>query len=189
MLPSEHIAPTSDDITSEFESLTIQENIVLFQRYYKKQWLKRIGPLQLSIFACNVTTNNGVESYHAKISKKFKSNHPNFWNFCETLNNVIIDTDTDIARLKNGLDISRIQKKDQLTKNHLLKSSKDKLLSGMYTLIDFIAALRTTIDSIQVKDNEFDDNESFDNDYSEDSEQVLIYFKSILNYTTAYWTR
>ena len=173
LLPSEHIAPTFDDITSEFESLTIKENIVLFQRYYKKQWLKRIGPLQLSIFACNVTTNNGAESYHAKISKNFKSNHPNIWNFCETLNNVIIDTDADIARLKNGLDISRIQKKDQLTKNHLLKSSKDKLLSETYTPIDFIAALRTTIDSIQVKDNEFDDNESFDNDYSGDSEQVL----------------
>ena len=83
-------------------------NINLFTRYYKKQWLKRIGPLQLSIFACNVTANNGAGSYHAKSSKIFKSNHPNIWNFCETLNNVIIDTGADIARLKNGLDISRI---------------------------------------------------------------------------------
>ena len=45
---------------------------------------------------------------------------------------LIIDTDADIARLKNGLDISRIQKKDQLTKNHLLKSSKANLKWNLY---------------------------------------------------------
>ena len=93
-----------------FVSFTLNENIQIekFKRYYK--------PSQLSVFTSKLTTNNGAESYHAKISNIFKCNHPNIWIFCETLNNIIIDTDAEIGRLDNGLDISRRQRKTKLEK-------------------------------------------------------------------------
>ena len=85
-------------------------------KYYKRQWLTRIGPSQLSIFTSKVTTNNGAESYHVKISNTFKCNHPNIWLFCDTLNKIITDTDTNITWINNGLDISRSQSKTRLLK-------------------------------------------------------------------------
>ena len=97
------------------------------ERYYQKQWLTRIGPSQLSIFTSKVTTNNGAESYHAKLNNTFKCNHPNIWYFCDTLNKIITDTDTDITRLNNGLDISRSQKRIQIFKEDLRESCRRNL--------------------------------------------------------------
>ena len=87
-----------------------------FKRYYKQQWLTRIGPSQLSVFTSKSTTNNGAESYHAKIGNIFKCNHPNIWVFCDTLNNIIIDTDAEIGRLTNSLDIPEVKRKTKLEK-------------------------------------------------------------------------
>ena len=83
MLPSEDITPTFDFLSSTFVSFTLNENIQIekFKRYYKQQWLTRIGPSQLSVFTSKSTTNNGAESYHAKIGNIFKCNHPNIWVF------------------------------------------------------------------------------------------------------------
>ena len=71
-------------------------------------------------------TNNGEESHHAKITTTFKSSHPNIWNFCETLNDIITDTDIDIARLNNGLDILGVKSENKFLNiikwNHVNKS-------------------------------------------------------------------
>ena len=131
-----------------------------FKRYYKQQWLTRIGPSQLSVFTSKLTTNNGAESYHAKISNIFQCNHPNIWIFCETLNNIIIDTDAEIGRLNNGLDISRRQKKDQIRKDELREICKENLANGTYTPMDFITALHTTIDSVASLSVDVDDDDS-----------------------------
>ena len=73
MLPSEDITPTFDFLSSTFVSFTLNENIQIekFKRY-TQQWLTRIGPSQLSVFTSKSTTNNGAESYHAKIGNIFK---------------------------------------------------------------------------------------------------------------------
>ena len=162
MLPSEDITPTFDFLSSTFVSFTLNENIQIekFKRYYKQQWLTRIGPSQLSVFTSKSTTNNGAESYHAKIGNIFKCNHPNIWVFCDTLNNIIIDTDAEIGRLTNSLDISRSQKKDQIRKDELREICKENLANGTYTPMDFITALHTTLDSVASLSVDADDDES-----------------------------
>ena len=82
------IVPMFEFVTSILEVYTHSENLQIekFKRYYKRYFLTRIGPAKLTIFTSKVTTNNGAESYHAKITTTFKSNHPNIWNFCETRN-------------------------------------------------------------------------------------------------------
>ena len=88
--------------------------------------------------------NNGAESYHAKITTTFKSNHPNIWNFCETFNDIITDSDIDIARLNNGLDISRSQKREQILKGQQMESCKQKLSNGIYTPSEYIDTLQSS---------------------------------------------
>ena len=173
LLPSEHIEHTFEYLTSTFVSFTLSENIQIekFKRYYKHQWLTRIGSSQLSVFKSKVTTNNGAESYHAKINKNFKSNHPNIWVFCETLNNIIVDTDAEIGRLNNSLEISRSQKKDQIKKDELREICRENLVNGTYTPIEFITALHTTLDSVASLSVDFDDNDS---DSGESEYNVLI---------------
>ena len=173
LLPSEHIEHTFDYLTSTFVSFTLSENIQIekFKRYYKHQWLTRIGPSQLSVFKSKVTTNNGAESYHAKINKNFKSNHPNIWVFCETLNNIIVDTDAEIGRLNNSLEIFRSKKKDQIKKDELREICRENLVNGTYTPIEFITALHTTLDSVASLSVDFDDNDS---DSGESEYNVLI---------------
>ena len=87
LLPSEHIVPMFDFVNSTFVSFTHTENfrIEKFKQYYKRQWLTIIVPSQLSIFTSKVTTNNGAESYYAKISNTFKSKIQIFGTFVKLL--------------------------------------------------------------------------------------------------------
>ena len=79
-----------------------------------------------------------MEHYHAKVTSTFKGNHPNIWNFYGTLNDIITDTDIDIARLNNGLDISRSQKREKILKDQQMESCKQKLANGTYTPNEYI---------------------------------------------------
>ena len=137
-----------------------------FERYNQKHWLTRIGPSQLSILLSKVTTNNGAESYHARINQTFKCNHPNIWYFCDTLNKIITDTDIDITRLNNGLNISRNQKQNQIVKEELRESSKQNLVNGVYTPIEYINVLQSTLKSMPIQTEDYDgvDSDSGDSD-------------------------
>ena len=75
--------------TSTLELFTQTKKIIIkkFERYYQN------NGYQLSASTSKVTTNNGAESYHAKLNNTFKCNHPNIWYFCDTLNKIITDTD------------------------------------------------------------------------------------------------
>ena len=143
-----------------------------FERYYQKHWLTRIGPSQLSIFTSKVPTNNGAESYHAKINQTIKCNHPNIWYFCDTLNKIITDTDIDITRLNNGLDISRNQKQNQIVKEELRESSKQNLINGVYTPIEYINVLQSTLKSMPILTEDYDGVDSDSGDSDENISQI-----------------
>ena len=47
-------------------------------RYYEKYWLRKIGPIRLSVFQKEKRTTNDLEIFHANLKRKFKSHNPNF---------------------------------------------------------------------------------------------------------------
>lgn len=81
-----------------------------FLKYFKRYWLTKVKPNELSIFELENGTNNGAESYHARLKSLFKSSHPQIWKFMDTFNDTIADYDNEIARLEQGKDITRSRK-------------------------------------------------------------------------------
>ena len=82
-----------------------------FLRYSKRYWLTQVTTSELSVFELENVTNNGADSYHARLKCLFKTSHPRFWNFMHTLNDLITDYDNDISRLVLGREITRSRKK------------------------------------------------------------------------------
>ena len=94
-------------------------------------------PEELSLFEVDVATNNGEESYHAKLKTIIKTHRPRIWNFMEILNNVIDDTNNEIGRLQQGSDISRPRKR----KKHI----KENLRTGILTPWDYLNKMSKTV--------------------------------------------
>ena len=82
-----------------------------FKRYIEKQWIRRTPANELSTFNAIQTTNNGAEIYHAKLNSKVVVKQPRIWHFVFVLNNIIADTEIDLERLRNGIEISRPTRK------------------------------------------------------------------------------
>ena len=76
----------------------------------RRQWINNTPSEELSVYSFQQTTNNGAEIYHGKLKKDIVVSHPRIWSFIEILNNTIYDTDLDIERLSNGIDITRNRK-------------------------------------------------------------------------------
>ena len=101
-----------------------------FLRYFKRYWLRQVTPIELSVFDLENGTNNGAESYHAKLKCLFKTSHPRIWNFIITLNDVIADYNNDISRLELGLEITRPRKKQVKIEMEFRKECKENLRVG-----------------------------------------------------------
>ena len=78
--------------------LTTSENekVKKLLRYYERFWLEQIGPSRLSIFQNDKRTKNDLESFHAKLKRKFCLHNPNYWSFITKMNQVIKTTEKDI---------------------------------------------------------------------------------------------
>ena len=62
--------------------------------------------------------------------------------------------------MNNGLDISGSQKRDQIAKDQLIESSKQNLVNGIYTPIEYIYALQSTLNTKPILSACHDDIES-----------------------------
>ena len=93
-----------------------KDNLEKLKRYFNKRWLCQVKPEELSIFEAKSTTNNGAESYHAKLKAIIQIGHPRIWNFLTILNQIIMDTDLEFARLSNGTEISWPRKRKNIKK-------------------------------------------------------------------------
>ena len=109
-----------------------------FFKYFQKHWLNAISHEELSIFALEYGTNNGAESYHAQLKSAIKSSHPRIWSFMHTLNNIIADYDNEMARLKQGLEITRLRKKKHRNNEERRRKCKELLISGCLTPLEFL---------------------------------------------------
>ena len=116
-----------------------------FIKYFKKYWLTKIQPNELSIFDLENGTNNGAESYHARLKCLFKSSHPRIWNFMKNLNNIIADYDNEISRLLHGNEITRSRKKDVRLNLEHRNECKEKLVSGNCTPWEYLKVISRSL--------------------------------------------
>ena len=162
-LPASLISPTYSCIElPEIEPSELSK-LKKLQQYYKKHWITKITPEELSINELNISTNNAAESYHSKLKSIIRTCHPRIWTFMSALNNVIQDTDNDIGRLRLGKDISRARKKAHLRNDDLRRTYKEKLRSGLLDPLEFIHKISHTIGKIH-------DRVSLQEDISNESE-------------------
>ena len=125
-----------------------------FIKYFKKYWLTKIQANELSIFDLENGTNNGAESYHARLKCLFKSSHPRIWNFMKNLNNIIADYDNEISRLLHGNEITRSRKKDVRLNLEHRNECKEKLVSGNCTPWEYLRVIsRSLKDTVSLQDS------------------------------------
>ena len=164
-LPASLISPTFILITTP-NAPTLDSSVGLklekLKKYIKKHWLTHISPEELSIFEVSISSNNGAESYHAKLKARIRSSCPRIWTFTSHLNDIIIDTDNDIGRIRQGREISRARKLNYVQIDDRRKVSKEKLLSGEYTPWQDLQHMSNTIGSqkfSQIIQSESEDSE------------------------------
>ena len=108
-------------------------------RYYEKYWLRKIGPIRLLVFQKEKRTTNDLKSFHANLKRKFRSHNPNFGEFINKLNEIILSTEKDMKRIINGLPIRRSSiKSSTLQRNLTLEILQRKLLIGEITPLNYV---------------------------------------------------
>ena len=66
----------------------------------------------------------------------------------DTLNEIIIDTDNELARIKEGLQITRKRKQINIDNEERRSKCKEKLVNGSYTPFEYIRAISNTVGSL-----------------------------------------
>lgn len=142
-LPEESILPVFNLIGARSLNIVGENDhkYTKFKSYIRKQWIRRTPANELSIFSAIQTTNNGAEIYHAKLKSEVVVKQPRIWHFIQVLNNIIADTDIDVERLRNGIEISRPIRKKSIQNGKLRRECKQKLEDGQYTPLQYLFAL------------------------------------------------
>ena len=168
-LPPDTIQPIFIEIT--IPDLNLSDNQVVdfgkLKRYLQRRWIYQVSSEELSIWHHGISTNNGAESYHGRLKSSIKCKQPRIWNFLETLNEIIIDMDNELARLKDGLPITRARKKKCLINDEHRSKCKEKLIEGSYSPLEYIREISHTVGSL-TEISIFDENS--DEDEDEDGE-------------------
>ena len=118
------------------------------KHYIKRQWIDKVPSGELSIWDQEMATNNGAENYHGRLKSIIKTSKPRIWNFLDTLNNIISDTDNELERIQRGLTITRAQKStSKLNQQHRHKC-RERFIDGVYTPIEYLKAISCTVGSL-----------------------------------------
>ena len=99
-----------------------------------------------------VNTNNGAEAYHKKIKAYIKTPHPRIWSFIDSLNKIIADYDTDLQRLQNGVEITRIKCKKDKDIAQVRAICRERLRTGDVSPLQYLYYLRETIEELRPED-------------------------------------
>lgn len=83
LLPFDKIERAFNELA--LEGLELTKHFTPFVKYFRNQWLKRVGAKNFSVFQEEQRTTCSAEGYNGKLGKKFIS-HPNFFVFVESLN-------------------------------------------------------------------------------------------------------
>ena len=130
----EELIPTTFDLLDTYSHI-VQEDDNRFRKlktYLRKQWIIKTPANELSIYKSNQTTNNGAEIYHAKLKAEIVVSHPRIWYFIQILNDIITDTDLNVERLRNCIEISRPAKEEHIQSGPLIVNHQGTMISCSY---------------------------------------------------------
>lgn len=101
----------ADEIESSFlrqssEALHFSTEFSEFVDYFHEEWIKRVKPINFSVFLCDTRTT--AEAFNGKSNKTFKT-HGNFFHFCEVLQKEEV---AKTEQLENDIE-GTIQKSNQ----------------------------------------------------------------------------
>ena len=146
LLPSDKIIETYYLLKDSVPELlhSDKKKITVFFTYYERYWLRKIGPMRLSVFRNEKRTTNDLESFHANLKRKFKSHNPNFWDFIKKLNDVILSSEKDMERINNHLPIRRNSIKPlTLQRKFNEEILQNRLLIGEITPLNYLKSIST----------------------------------------------
>ena len=166
-LPASLLYPTFTLIPTP--TLENAEAVLLtkLKNYVRKHWLIQTPSEELSIYELNITTNNGAESYHSKLKSRIRTSHPRIWTFMSYINEVILDVDNDIGRIRSEREISRSRKTTSVRNEEQRAFLKHKLSLGEFTPWEFLQAISHTIGTIPILHIQISDSEDSGDDTEE----------------------
>jgi len=87
-------------------------------------------------------TNNVLESYHSALRRRIKVSHPNLYSFLGHLQQITTDQMSDVARIRNGLNVRRPKKKANMMLNDKrIKACMSRFSCGAHTRMQFLSAV------------------------------------------------
>ena len=132
-------------------------NINRFKLYLRKTWIQQYTAEELSVYGCDNSTNNAIESFHALLKRKIQTHSPNFFKFLEKIGEVFHDKEVDHMRgLEFGFDkISRDRRPEIQANIDRIRALEAELASGKKTPMQFLHAasftFQTQIANLQKK--------------------------------------
>ena len=164
-LPASLIYPTFTLISTPTLENEETEKLTKLKNYVRKHRLIKKTSEELSVYNLNIATNNGAESYHSKLKARIKTRHPRIWTFMSYINEIILDVDNDIGRIRSGREISRARKTTSIRNQEHRALLKQKLCVGEFTPWQFLQSIShtvgcmSTIQHTQLSDSEDDPGE------------------------------
>ena len=119
------------------DKLSRQEN----GRQKTENGRQSIGPERLSVHDSHSRTNNVLETYHSTLRRRIKVTHPNLFIFLSQLSKATTDYMNDMARIDNGLRISRPKNKWILLNEASIKACITKFNARLYSRLQFLRAV------------------------------------------------
>ena len=174
-LPEEDITSTYFAIKKSFVDLTPTEMELVksLENYFYKTWID--GNESMSVFYYQFSTNNNAESYHKSLKSNIKTSHPNIWKFLSSLEDIILDFDLEMRRLEEGLLITRGSNPKSRKNADLRIQYKNKYLNRVFTAIEYINAISSTIgkqNKTKVNPNDQEHSNTEQSELSDDGEHT-----------------
>ena len=151
-LPKEMILETFEELMRvSFSHCTQsdQANINKFKLYMRKTWIQSFTIEELSIFGCENSTNNSIESFHALLKRVIQTHRPNLFQFLDKLSHILYDKELDHRRgLEHGFDeLNRGRNCDVQANIDRIRALEAQLTSGQKSPMQFLHAISYTFQS------------------------------------------
>ena len=155
LLPADLIFGMMNELLSkEFSGLTTAEKLVVkkFKSYFRRQWLN-YDKGNLSVYGMDSATNNGCESFHSMLGRKFPGKKPSVWNFVTKISDILQDKSIECQRLilHGPGSITRERRKKVAQNIERRRNAEYELQTGQISTKDFLAKVSHTFDT-QVRD-------------------------------------
>jgi len=151
LLPADQIHPAFESLFRHVFTFNRADRVLYnrFKSYIQRQWMQKIRPENLSVYALDSATNNGAESFHSLLKSDIKVHHPNVYTFMVHINDILADKSLDLQRWRNGLQITRDRLAEIVNILNLRREAEAELeLTG--DVDQFLSAVSFTFD-IQVQ--------------------------------------